>query len=140
MTIQQRSVEFLWYNLIAPIYEAIVNLCKKKEIVSEEDFLPACISGDFEKIQKINTENIDLNQGLDCAVQAGHLAIAEYLIKKGATNLDENLKFACINNKFAMAEMLVQKGARVIVGLRVAKSINIIKMLHRYEQNAEMIN
>jgi hypothetical protein len=150
---QERNLEFLWYNLVIPVYsnicwvgKAVIGLCKKKKTVQEdddrkEDFITACISGDLGRIERIKAKfDVDLNEGLNESVQAGQVTVAEYLIKQGANNLDENLKISCANNKFAMAEMLVQNGARVIVGLRVAKSINIIKMLHRYEQNSELIN
>lgn len=144
--IHERNLEFLWDNLVKPIYTAmspvigrVVGLCKKKE--NPENFIPACTSGNIEKIKKIRSQfTVDLNTGLTEAVKAGQDMTAIYLIKEGATNLDENLKFACANNKYGLAEMLVQNGAKTIVGLRVAKSPNIIKMLHRYEQNSELIN
>jgi hypothetical protein len=141
---RQQNIEFLWNNLvfiIQPVYNWIVNLCKKTDPVKNEDFIPSCVVGNLEKVKKItDLFVVDLNDGLTKSVHAGQTAVAEFLIKKGANNLDENLKFACSNNNFTIAEMLVKNGAKVIVGLRVAKSINIIKMLHRYEQGSELIN
>jgi hypothetical protein len=152
----QRNINYLMYNLIYPIYNGIapvlshinkyvVGLCKKKEEpkedFKEEDFISACVSGDIEKVRKIKELiSVNLNEGLNKAVQAGHSVVVEYLVKQGVTNLDENLKTACLNNNFIVAEILVQNGARIVVGLRVAKSINIIKMLRRYEQNSEIIS
>lgn len=131
-------------NVVRPVVNLVVGLCKKKRskiVDKEEEFIPACSSGDIEKIKRLRALfSLDLNKGLTEAVRCGNEAVLVYLIKEGANNLDENLKFACANNKFGLAEMLVQNGAKPIAGLRVAKSLNIIKMLHRYEQNSELIN
>jgi len=125
------------YNLV----NWVTSFCKKKKLDREDEFLPACARGDIPKIRKLQSLFVvDLNQGLSEAVQNGQEQTVFYLIKQGAKNLDENLKYACANNKYSLAELLVQSGARIIVGLRVAKSPNIIKMLHRYEQNSELIN
>lgn len=147
------NLQFLWYNLVVPIGNVItpfvnivIGLCKKNNLIKknddkEEDFIPACFNGDVEKIKRLQALfKVDLNKGLTEAVQTGQETAVVYLIKQGATNLDENLKIACLNNKYGVAEILVQNGARTVVGLRVAKSPNIIKMLHRYEQNSELIN
>lgn len=137
----ERNFEFLWHNVVNPVINWVVTLCKKKINDKEEDFLPACSTGDLDKIKRLQALfKPDLNNGLNTAVKAGQETVVVYLIKQGANNLDENLKYACVNNKYSMAETLVQNGARIIVGLRVAKSPNIIKMLHRYEQNSELIN
>lgn len=136
-------LEIIWANIIVPVKNWIVRLCKnpKKIEDTEEDFIPACKSGDVEKVKRLLTQftPLDLNSGLSEAIQTCQDATAIFLIKQGANNLDENLKIACENNRYSTAELLVQNGARVIVGLRFAKSPNIIKMLHRYEQNSEVI-
>ena len=166
----QRNFDYIWYNLIIPasniikpVFNWVVSVCKKKNVkidkdskndfiksehfLKVEDFLDACAKGDIDKIKKMKsidlnngTKCINLNNGLTEAVRAGQTTTVVYLIKVGASNLDENLKFACINNNYSMVETLIQNGAKIVIGLRFAKSANIIKMLHRYEQNSENID
>jgi hypothetical protein len=127
---------YLIYSLIS-----IVNYCRCKKKDYTLEFLNLCKAGEVELVKKIiNKPKINVNVGLRTSVQSGHVDLAEYLIDQGANDLDENLKIACENNNFSMAELLVKKGANVLIGLRVAKSPNIIKLLYRYRQNSEMIN
>lgn len=127
--------------------------CKRNKIIEpikEElpDFSTACKNGQIDLV-KTYVESMDkqddeykfkLNQGLTDAVTCGNKDVAEYLIDSGANNLNENLKFACENNNYGMVEILIKKGASIILGLRVAKSPNIVKLLYRYRQNSEVIN
>jgi ankyrin repeat protein len=127
---------YIIYSLIR-----LVNYCRCKREDYNLKFLNLCKSGELELVKKIIKEPaIHLNVGLRTCVQNGHVDLAEYLIDHGANDLDENLKIACENNNFAMTELLVKKGANVLIGLRVAKSPNIIKLLYRYRQNSELIN
>jgi ankyrin repeat protein len=82
---------------------------------------------------------VDKNTGLTHAVRAGQKDTAKYLISQGANNLDECLKIACEKENFEMTQLLVESGAKTVVGLRVTKSPNIQKLLYRYEQNSETI-
>lgn len=129
------------FTLFSRLFSPVLALCKKKEIINLEDFTPACKTGNLEKIKKILTlYHPNLNQGLLDAVRERQNHVVEFLIEQGASNLDDALKIACMSNNFFLSEFLVQKGARTVVGLRVARSPNIIKMLYRYEQNSEVIN
>ena len=107
------------------------------------DFIPFCKSGENDKVNSILNLFVvsqeSLEEGLKEAVIASHFPVIDLLIRKGAKNLDENLKYACEAGKYSLAELLVQRGARTVVGLRCAKSPNIIRMLRRVEQNSELI-
>lgn len=135
------NINFLWSVLVSPIIDFVSSRCKRKPKIYETDFLPACRLGNLEKVKAI-TElyRVNLNEGLVQCVTQGQIEIAKYLILKGADDLDMALKIACQNNNSALAELLVQKGAKIVVGLRVSKSPNITRMLYRYEQNSELIN
>lgn len=138
LSITQQNINFLWNTLVVPIIGII---CKRKPKLYEEDFLPSCRLGNLEKVKAITDSfDVNLNEGLIESVKQGQVDIAKYLISKGATDLDSSLKLACQNNNSAIAELLVQRGANIVVGLRVSKSPNITRMLYRYEQNSELIN
>ena len=99
--------------------------------------LDLCKSGDLNELK--TRSGYDLNKGLIVAVEYNNREIVEYLINEGANNLDEGLRQACHNNFYDISELLVKKGANIVVGLRVAKSPNIIRMLYRYEQRSDNI-
>lgn len=54
--------------------------------------------------------------------------------------LNKALKIACEKCFMDIAELLIQKGASTSVGIRYAKTGNILKMCYRYEQKTENIN
>ena len=106
-----------------------------------EKFISACEKGDILTAKKIisrhkNLEDLDMDLCLKLAVTKGQESMARYLLECGAKNLDECLKIAVQNNRCNLAELLVEKGAKPVVGLRVSKSINITKMLYRYENGS----
>lgn len=141
LSITQQNLNFLWNTLVVPFINIISSTCKRKPKLYEDDFLPYCRLGNLEKVKALTESfDVDLNQGLIESVKQGQLYIVKYLISKGANDLDSSLKVACQNNNNAMAELLVRKGANIVVGLRVSKSPNITRMLYRYEQNSELIN
>jgi transcriptional regulator of NAD metabolism len=63
-----------------------------------------------------------------------------HYISKGANNLDECLKVACEKDYYQIAELLVEKGANPLSGIRYSKSLNIIRMLYRHRQKSDNIN
>jgi hypothetical protein len=147
------------FSFISQPFIYLLSFCKRKYSIDhvketgkilEKKYIDACINGQLFVVQKaiqhfLKQSHIDyqfeLSRGLQEAVKSSQYNIVEYLLEKGDTNnLDENLKIACINNNIGIAELLVKKGANVIVGLRVAKSPNITKMLYRYRQNSTLIN
>jgi hypothetical protein len=141
LSVNQQNINFLWNTLVVPIIDIISSNCKRKPKLYEEDFLPSCRLGNLEKVKALaESFDVNLNEGLIESAKQGQVDIARYLISKGATDLDSSLKVACQNNNSALAELLVQKGANIVVGLRVSKSPNITRMLYRYEQNSELIN
>lgn len=128
-----------FYRLFTSFYDTIWLLAYPVKERPDE-FLPACNSGDLQKVKRLTWKfGLDLNAGLFQACHGGHISVAEYLIDQGANNFDDCLRITCQAGNLALSELLVQKGARPIVGLRATKSINIIKMLERYETKAEMI-
>ena len=137
--------------LVLPVYNFImtnvVNRCcrsKKSRIpYTEDDFYSMCRLGNINNVE-LALSDIDytetiLNKGLIEAVRLRNEGVAKYLIENGANNLDECLKISCQTNNLSISEMLVQKGARTVIGLRYATSRNIIDMLYRYEQKSEKI-
>jgi len=120
-------------------------LCKSREENLGEypaNFISACQKGDVKKLEKIvkKYENINSNEGLTISVSNKQLETAKFFIERNATNLDDCLAIACVNNNYEMVELLIQKGARTVVGIRTAKSPNILRMIYRYEQKTEVIN
>ena len=99
--------------------------------------LDLCKSGDLNELR--TRAGYDLNKALLVAVEYNNREIVDYLIGEGANNLDEALRQACLNNFYDITELLVKKGATIVIGLRVAKSPNIIRMLYRYEQRSDNI-
>jgi hypothetical protein len=106
-----------------------------------EEFIPACKVGDIKKIKSIVARHtVNLNDGLSQSTLTGQKEVVQFLINKGATNLNQCLKIACETNNYFLSELLIQKGAKVEVGLRFSNSPNITRMLYRYKQKSEMIN
>ena len=134
----------------------VVNRCRRcrRPRYNLEDYLPMCKAGnllavrdiyELRCIDLISLTNPDkyyslMNSALGVAVGGNNVDVARFLIEKGANNLDECLKVACANDHCAMAEMLIQKGANTLVGKRVARPGNLLRMIYRYEQKSEVIN
>lgn len=112
----------------------------------------ACYRGDTKTIEKIYASFPDdvkqcLNTAYSTALYNRHEATCQLLLRYASTDgktadrklfdVDQALQKACDWNSLPIAELLVQYGASTTVGLRHARSPNIIKMLYRYEQNTE---
>jgi len=91
--------------------------------------------GTVDKVERLlkKCDLLSKEAGLLLASGGGNISVTEYLIKKGAVNLDEALAEACKKNRYSIADLLVRKGASTTVGLRYATSLNIIRMLYRCE-------
>ena len=124
-------------------YNILSNYCRRVPEVSEEHFYEWCRHGDLSNVKYILEKGVltpNLNIALEITCDNNFKELAEYLILKGASNLDECLKKACQQYKYDIVELLVQRGANVSIGLRYSKSANITRMLYRYEQKSELIN
>jgi hypothetical protein len=133
----------IWY--IGYIYQWVVSFCRRNHFDLEEDFLSACRQGERKKIYNLlNTQNgfslSTLRQGLLLTTENGDAELTRFLIEKGADNLDECLQIACQCNRYGTAEILAQKGADIVSGLRTATSINIIRMLYRVVNTESIIS
>jgi hypothetical protein len=82
----------------------------------------------------------DFNQLLTEAVKSRDKDKILYCISKGAKNINECLKYSCEQGHFNIVDLLLEKGANPIVGLRYSKSPNITRLLYRYQQHSENIN
>lgn len=138
----QQNIFFI-YNALSVLFEPIINwvvsLCKRVPENYSEKFITACQIGDIDKVKTLLEKHKDLekDEGLIVAVMGNQENVAKLLLEKGdikKERIDDCLRVACRDGHISMAELMVQKGARTIVGLRVAKSPNIIDMLYRYEQ------
>lgn len=147
----QASIQYLFWET----YYWVVSCCKKagpqrEQVMDREPdiaidphglYLESCRDGtlDFVKGLMKKHDDLDKNKGLLIASEQGHDNVVSFLIDQGATNLDNALKVACKANRLSTAELLVQKGARTVVGIRVSTSMNITRMLYRYENQQENI-
>ena len=81
------------------------------------EFFKACENGDLEMISyTITTQNFwnvpyVCSVGLTYACNFGRLNVIEFLISKGANNLDDGLAGACICGHLNVIEFLILKGA-----------------------------
>lgn len=122
-------------KILRHVYDWIVSLCKKRSEVDDSHlFIQKCTNGSVAGMQSYLKKHphLDINEGLRVSVKNKQNEVVQYLLNQGATNLDECLEIACEKNFAEIAEMLVQKGANVLSGLRVAKSLNIINILEQY--------
>lgn len=115
-------------------------------------------------------QGADTEKGMECAIKTGNLPMIRYIRKNSILSdmqryivymaennltdqltafldepceqklLNKGLKIACENCFYAIAELLVKKGASTTVGIRYAKTGTILRMIHRYEQKTENIN
>jgi hypothetical protein len=114
------------------LYAFCCSLCKKKR-----DFITLCDAGDLAGLKEI--EYADWNEGLLYAVKANQKEAVKYLVERGATELNRALELACLKNFYGIAEFLLEKGAKPIVGIRVSKSTNILQLLYRFENNKKSV-
>jgi len=105
----------------------------------EFDYVPTCKNGDVKAVEQllIDCPDLSLDEGLISAVENNHEVLTTFLIAKGAKKLDECLEIAVKKGNCSMAELLVQKGATPVAGIRVSKSNNITRMLYRHENGRE---
>lgn len=123
------SVVYLYNEIV----ESLRRMCKSPD--TKALYIQACQDGDVRMVNRclLSNTKLDTNHGLVLAVAHGHRILVELLLNRGATNLNEALKTACVNNHYDIAELLVQKGASVVEGIRVSTSLNITRMLYRYD-------
>lgn len=121
---------------------------------TKEEFLVACKEGFLNIIEKYlseaenrDTENFsDVEEGLEYAIYTRDNRPVDMLVQFLARKLDKQvvvdrgLELSAKNNIYGLTEYFLQKGAKTLVGLRVSKSPNIIKLIYRYEQKSELIN
>lgn len=113
-----------------------------------KDFIPACENGDIKLValflNKSNLLEEDLlGKAIKISTEKNNLELLKLFCDKRNINktiLNDSLKLAARNNNYAFCEYLVQKGANIVIGLRYTTSVNIKKMLYRYEQKSEVIN
>lgn len=131
--IQTTIIYLLWEG-----YNYTRSFCKQDNY---KQYLSACELGDVKTVQELTKkhDDYDKNEGLMLASVNGHVNVVEYLIENGATNLDEALKLACKENRYTTSELLVKKGANISVGIKNATSMNIIRMLYRYDTGSDNI-
>jgi hypothetical protein len=110
--------------------------CKKKKYMPLKE---ATESGTSFLINKNEINNENINELLSLAVKNKNNEMVSFLLSKKPTNLDENVKVACSNSNYFIVELLLQHGANPLVGYKHTSSMNIYKLLHRYEQKAELI-
>src|SRR3990167_5834021 len=111
---------------ILNFFRSMCNRCKtgKKNIKPTlSDFLKACEYDDAKKAEKcLSILQIDKNiveQCLSLSCQKGNVNVVRILLnncKIETSFLDECLRKACKENRLAISELLVQKGANVLVG------------------------
>lgn len=125
--------------LLSEIYTYFRSWCVSYKY---EDYIRACTTGDRKLLDDIFrfTSEFDLNEGLSLVARYGHTDLITYFIDHGATDLNSALKSACQHNRYNPAEQLVKKGADIVVGRRHSTSVNINRMLDRYEYGSEIIN
>ena len=63
-----------------------------------------------------------------------------YCISNGAKNLNDCLVLACKKGYGQITDLLLEKGADPMTGLRYSTSPNITRTLYRYYQKSENIN
>jgi ATP-dependent 26S proteasome regulatory subunit len=142
------------YNELANIVRITRQMCSRNTVVLEdtvdqpqktavdiiienrEKLQQAVLNGDISYVQNASQLQ-DLDNLCLVATEKGYKNMVEHFISKGATNLNQCLSVACKNDKYEVAEFLVQKGASPLIGLRVSKSPNITRMLYRYDQKTE---
>lgn len=121
-----------------------INQCrryKSKYVIS--DFYPLCRVGNLPAVKELYTlyqGELNLNLALGEAVNGNQVNVSRFLIESGANNLDDCLKVACANNHYELVELFIQKGASILIGKRMTRSTNILRMIYRYEQKSELIN
>jgi hypothetical protein len=140
------------------MFQNIINffrrLCNPKKANLENQvldlnlFIPACCDCDI-KLVSLYLDKPDLikpdliKEGIKISIEKNNLELLKLFFDKIDINkllLDDFLKLSARNNNYSFCEYLVQKGANIVVGLRYTTSVNIKKMLYRYEQKSEIIN
>ena len=117
----------------------VIRFCIEQGFDTEQEFLLACQNGNMLLVKALYTPQIDLKNAFLVAVNHNQIEVVRFCIDNGVTDLDKGLEIACLNNRHALAELFVQKGANTIVGKRACKSTNILRMIQRYEQKDELI-
>lgn len=134
----------LLYQTVIYAYCHVQNVYRRcRKPFNLEEFKLACRNGNMLIVKQYHKDypnKIDLKEAFSIAVNNNQTEVAKFCIDNEEVNKDEGLKVACANNHFGLAELMVQKGANINAGKRVCKSTNILRMLYRYEQKAELIN
>ena len=106
-------------------------------------FLTTCAQGSTFQLKQLFFDYPDLRsrleEGMEIAAAARNKDTVEFLLSQGARNIDMCMEIVCKLNCYDLAEFLAKKGASIPIGLRAAKSGNIIRMLYRLEQGSDMI-
>jgi len=119
-----------------------------EEVFSVEKLETACRQDDCKVVVEMREKfpeefQANIQDYLSLASGQGSAQVVRFLLeKKDVTSqekLNKALERACLCNRYIVAEILVQAGADVLSGLRVASSSNIIRMLQRYETKTENI-
>lgn len=103
-------------NLLLIVYNWFCNCRKRKHIPQNLEYLF------LQSVKSKDRDNIS------------------YYLSKGARNINEGLKYSCEQGFFQIVELLLERGADPMIGLRYSKSPNITRLLYRFQQKSENIN
>lgn len=140
----QSSIIYLGTEIYLTLHSVFRRWCPivEENCDTYESYLQACVDNDVVTVERALKKNDDFsrNEGLARACAHGNVDVAKILVDNGADDLNRGLKVSCKNNRATTAELMVQKGAKTVIGLRHASSVNITRMLYRYDQDTKNIN
>lgn len=116
------------------MFAFIRNLCPKRRSTLRTEFKTACQYGHINTVNTyLDKYDFDVEEAILIAVQNRQEELLKNLLSKRVKLLNECLKIAVSNNSCSMAELLVRNGAESVIGIPLSKSLNITRMLYKYE-------